>query len=185
MRIGCAYVPRSCTFTHLLLFRESFDVIFCTAGGWAGGDASSLDMLDGVESMYSACIASAAASAYLASSLLKPGGMLVLTGSAAALGGTPGMLGYGMAKAATHQLVASLSAGEGLPAGVRTVAVLPGVIDTPGNRGGMPDADTSTWTPASAIAEQVLQWESLPATAPSGSMWEPVTADGKTQWEQR
>ncbi len=142
-------------------------------------------MLDGVESMYRACIASSAASAHLASALLKPNGLLVFTGSAAALTSTPGMLGYGMAKAATHQLVSSLAAGDGLPSGARTVAVLPGVIDTPGNRSGMPDADTSSWTPAATIAEQVLQWESLPDTAPSGSMWEPVTNAGSTKWEQR
>lgn len=41
---------------------------------------------------------------------------MVLTGASAAVGGTPGMIGYGVSKAAVHQLVASLAApGSKLP----------------------------------------------------------------------
>jgi hypothetical protein len=42
---------------------------------------------------------------------------------------------YGMAKAAVHQLVLSLSAkGSGLPEGSSSVAILPMTLDTPNNR---------------------------------------------------
>ena len=50
---------------------------------------------------------SAVTTAHLASQFLEPGGLLVFTGASAALGPTSGMAGYGMAKAATHQLARS------------------------------------------------------------------------------
>ena len=53
-------------------------------------------------------------------------GCLVLPGAQPALGGTPGMMGYGMAKAAIHQLTKSLaSADSGLPNDAKTFALLP------------------------------------------------------------
>ena len=51
---------------------------------------------------------------------------MVLPGAQPALGGTPGMMGYGMAKAAIHQLTKSLaSADSGLPSDAKTFALLP------------------------------------------------------------
>ena len=71
------------------------------------------------------------------------GGLLVLPGAKPALGGTPGMMGYGLAKAAVHQLVKSLaSTGSGLPDNVNVVGILPVTLDTPMNRKFMPGADT-------------------------------------------
>jgi dihydropteridine reductase len=100
------------------------------------------------------------------------------------------MIGYGMAKAATHFLVESL-AQSGLPEGSRALGVLPITIDTPGNRAGMPDADTSTWTPTAEIAGRVLAWvsavraDAATAAAPaSGSLVVPVTTAGTTQWKR-
>ena len=36
--------------------------------------------------------------------------------------------------------------------------ILPQVIDTPGNREAMPDADKSEWAPPDKIAAMVKQW---------------------------
>ena len=56
--------------------------------------------------------------------------------------GTAGMMGYGMAKAAVHQLVASLaSEGSGLPVDCCVLGLLPVTLDTPMNRKFMPQAD--------------------------------------------
>lgn len=64
------------------------------------------------------------------------------------------MIGYGMAKAAVHQLVKSLSAPKsGLPKDAKTVAILPVTLDTPMNRKFMPKADFSSWTPLEYVAE--------------------------------
>ncbi len=46
-----------------------------------------------------------------------------------------GMMGYGMAKAAVHQLVKSLGEqGSGLPDGTCALGILPVTLDTPMNR---------------------------------------------------
>jgi len=58
--------------------------------------------------------------------LLSSNGLLSLTGALAAEQGTPGMIGYGIAKAAVHQLVKSLASnGSGLPSGAVVTAILP------------------------------------------------------------
>ena len=50
-------------------------------------------------------------------------GLVVLTGALGALDETPGMISYGIAKAAVHQLV--LSYADGLPNGADICAILP------------------------------------------------------------
>ena len=57
------------------------------------------------------------------------------------------MMGYGMAKAAVHQLTKSLGDKKsGLPENSVALALLPITLDTPMNRKWMPKADTTTWT---------------------------------------
>lgn len=64
--------------------------------------------------------------AELAAKHLKERGVLQLTGAAPALEGTAFMMGYGMAKAAVHQLTKSLAGkNTGLPTGTLAVAILP------------------------------------------------------------
>lgn len=82
---------------------------------------------------------------------------MVLTGAKAALGGTSFMIGYGMAKAAVHQLTQSLAQkNSGMPANSHAVCILPVTLDTPGNRQGMPNADFSSWTPCDTVSEYGL-----------------------------
>lgn len=65
-----------------------------------------------------------------------------------------GMIGYGMAKAAVHQLTKSLATeNSGLPANSLAVSILPVTLDTPMNRKWMADADKSSWTPLEFVAE--------------------------------
>lgn len=71
------------------------------------------------------------------------------------------MIGYGMAKAAVHQLTKSLATkGSGLPAGSVVVSILPVTLDTPMNRKWMPKADTTSWTPLTFISEYVYYFTS-------------------------
>merc|ERR1719362_1361251 len=106
-------------------------------------------------SVYSSVVAARAAS-----SALKPGGLLVLPGAAAALGPTAWSLPYGAAKAAVHHLVRSLADAEsaGLPAGARTVGLAPVTLDTAQNRAAMPDADRSGWATLDEVAGQIEAW---------------------------
>ena len=104
--------------------------------------------------MWRQSIWSSLISASIAAQHLKTGGVVTLTGAKAALEGTPGMIGYGMAKSAVHHLTKSLAgADSGLPENSLVVAILPITLDTPMNRKWMPKADFTTWTPLEFIAE--------------------------------
>jgi NAD(P)-dependent dehydrogenase (short-subunit alcohol dehydrogenase family) len=82
------------------------------------------------------------------------GGAVVCTSSGAALKPFPGAAGYITAKAGVLALVDALAV-EYAKDNVRVNAILPGIIDTPANRRGMPDANMSTWTPPARIASVV------------------------------
>jgi len=109
--------------------------------------------------MWDANVRSAISASHMAAHLLNPGGLLVLTGAAGALRGTPGMIGYGVSKTAVHHLVESLSHSDSkLPTDTTVVGILPITIDTPANRSSMPKADYSTWTPPQIFATTLLEW---------------------------
>lgn len=76
---------------------EKLDAVICVAGGWAGGNASK-DLAKNTDLMIKQSVWSSTISASVAAQFLKEGGVLTLTGAKPALTGTPGMIGYGMAK---------------------------------------------------------------------------------------
>ncbi|KAJ0049742.1 hypothetical protein NL108_000603, partial [Boleophthalmus pectinirostris] len=136
-----------------LLGEQKVDAILCVAGGWAGGNCSSKDLYKNADLMWKQSVWTSTISSHLAALHLKPGGLLTLAGAKAALSGTGGMVGYGMAKAAVHQLCQSLAAkNSGMPSEATAVAILPVTLDTPMNRKFMPKADFSSWTPLEYIA---------------------------------
>ena len=155
------------------------------AGSWAGSSVESDDFAASLEHLWSANIRSAALASHLAGRCLGTGGMFTLTGAAAAQDGpTSFMTAYGMTKAATHHLCSSI-AESGLPEGCSVNAILPVTIDTPTNRNAMPDADTSTWTPAEEIARELCMWaENTDEQRPgNGAMIRVETIDNKTDWK--
>jgi hypothetical protein len=124
----------------------------------------------------------------------------VAIGATPALGSTPGMLGYGLAKVGVHHYIATLGDSTGLSAAsqgkrqqskaqrrqnqkldtLSVIGVLPSTIDTPANRKNMPDADTSQWTPPKDIAKQISSWVEAPVLRPhSGSLIKTVTLPDK------
>lgn len=161
---------------------NKLDAVICVAGGWAGGNASK-DLAKNTDLMIKQSVWSSVISASVASQFLKEGGVLTLTGAKPALTGTPGMIGYGMAKAAVHQLTKSLAAsGSGLPENSLVVSILPITLDTPMNRKWMPKADFSTWTPLEFVAELFHKWIQNPAERPvNGSLLQLVTKESKTE----
>lgn len=158
------------------------DAVICVAGGWAGGNASK-DLAKNTDLMIKQSVWSSTISAAVASQFLKEGGVLTLTGAKPALAATPGMIGYGLAKAAVHQLTKSLSAsGSGLPDNSLVISILPITLDTPMNRKWMPNADFSTWTPLEFVAELFYTWIQNPSGRPaSGSLLQLVTKESKTE----
>ena len=104
--------------------------------------------------MWKQSVWSSTISAEASGKFLKEGGFLSLPGAQPALNGTSGMIGYGMAKAAVHQLTKSLGEkGSGMPSNSTVVALLPITLDTPMNRKWMAKADQSTWTSLEYVAE--------------------------------
>ncbi|CAG2053363.1 unnamed protein product [Timema podura] len=129
-----------------LLQGEKVDAVICVAGGWAGGNAASKDLVKNSDLMWRQSVWSSTIAASIAANHLKDG----VCGL--------GMIGYGMAKAAIHQLTKSLAAdNSGLPPNCLAVAILPITLDTPMNRKWMPNADYATWTPLEFVAEYVLR----------------------------
>lgn len=165
------------------LAEDKVEAIINMAGGWAGGSANSPDFIKNADLMWKQSVWSSTISAALAAKHLKAGGCLVLPGAQPALNGTAGMMGYGMAKAAVHQLTKSLgSAKSGLPEYSTTLALLPITLDTPMNRKWMPKADTSTWTSLEFISDLLFQWASKSSQRPaSGSLVQLVTKGGQTE----
>jgi len=159
------------------------DAVVCVAGGWAGGSSSSEDFVKNTDLMIKQSLWSSVISAKLASNFLSEGGLLALTGAKAALDATPGMIGYGLAKASVHHLVKSLSDKKGgLPKSSAVLAILPVTFDTPMNRKFMPGGDTSKWTPLEFAAELMWKWADNSDNRPkTGTLVALVTNDGQTE----
>jgi dihydropteridine reductase len=159
------------------------DAVLCVAGGWAGGNAASNDLVKNSDLMWKQSVWTSVIAASLSSNYLKEGGVVVLTGAQAALKGTPGMIGYGLAKAAVHQLVSSLAEPSGgLPTGALVTAVLPATLDTPMNRKWMPKADFSSWTPLETVAELMYKWTNKEDRPTNGSLVQLLTKGGVTEF---
>jgi NAD(P)-dependent dehydrogenase (short-subunit alcohol dehydrogenase family) len=104
--------------------------------------------------------------------LMAGGGAVVCVSSRAAVAPFPGASGYVMAKAAVIAFAQAVAV-EYRDAGVRCNAVLPSVIDTPGNRANQPDADHSRWVPPAEIAG-VIRFLAGPESAPTSGAAIPV-----------
>ncbi len=100
------------------------------------------------------------------------GGSIVCVSARPALRPFPGAAGYVTAKGAVLSLVGALDA-EYRDEGIRTNAILPSVIDTPGNRAAMPDADTAKWVTPDEIAA-VISFLVSDASAPTSGAHVPV-----------
>ncbi|KAH6565511.1 hypothetical protein BASA61_002197 [Batrachochytrium salamandrivorans] len=71
---------------------KKLDAILTVAGGWTGGNLLDKDLFLNTELMVSQNIYSSVIAAKLASTYLREGGLLALTGASAATHGTPGMV---------------------------------------------------------------------------------------------
>lgn len=83
------------------------------------------------------------------------GGSIVCMSSRSAVRPFTGAAGYVTAKAAVLAFVDALAV-EYRDDGIRANAILPSVIDTPGNRAAQPGVDTSRWVAPSELAELIL-----------------------------
>ena len=96
------------------------------------------------------------------------GGSIVCVSTRAALRPFSGAAGYIASKAAVLAFVDALAA-EYTQDGVRANAILPSVIDTPGNRASQPDADHSRWVAPEQIAQVIAFLCSESSSVTSGA----------------
>mmetsp|Transcript_19704 Transcript_19704/g.38545 ORF Transcript_19704/g.38545 Transcript_19704/m.38545 type:complete len:239 (-) Transcript_19704:2800-3516(-) len=134
------------------------DAVVHVAGGFAMGGIK--DGVQPVQKMWEMNAQSAFTAAALAAECLGPQGLLVLTGAQAArkAGGTGFAAGYGMSKAATHQLAMDFANDFCYNSQRNCRCILPGTIDTPANREAMPNINHSAWTSPEAIADRIFAW---------------------------
>lgn len=104
------------------------------------------------------------------------GGSVVCVASQAAVRPFPGAAGYVTAKAAVLGFARAVAVEYG-PDRIRCNTVLPGMIDTPGNRAAMPDADRAAWVAPAAIAG-VITFLAGDASAPTTGAEIPVSGTG-------
>jgi NAD(P)-dependent dehydrogenase (short-subunit alcohol dehydrogenase family) len=102
-------------------------------------------------------------------SMIEAGeGAIVCVGTRAAVQPFPGAAGYIASKAAVIAFAQAVAT-EYKKDGVRCNAILPSVIDTPGNRASMPDADHDRWVKPAEIAGVIAHLLSRDSTPTSGA----------------
>ena len=142
---------------HVIERFGRIDVLAHTVGGFAGGqsiaetdDATFQRMFD--VNLHSAFYMLRAA----LPSMRKTGnGRIIAIGSRAAVDPGPGVGAYSASKAALVSLIRTVAA-ENRDAGITANVILPGTMDTPANRKGMPNADVSKWVQPANVASLVL-----------------------------
>lgn len=102
------------------------------------------------------------------------GGLFVIIGASAALSPTPGMLGYGAAKSASHHFLQSYGPSFTEENGSTSVGILPLMLDTPANRAMMDENDDERYSKMVKpihIANEIGEWIKHPHLRPhSGSL---------------
>jgi len=139
-------------------------------GGFAAGgrlhetDVSELESQLRINLMPAWLVTAAAIPAMLAAGE----GAIVCVSSRTALEPFAGGAAYATAKRAVLGLVEALHV-EYHGDGIRTNAVLPSTIDTPGNRAAMPDVDPANWVTAEQIGSTILDLCTVDFAATSGA----------------
>ena len=139
---------------------QTFNSVICTAGGWAGESISSPQIFESVQKMIDMNFMSTLTAAELARENLEQGGIFINTGASLVFKEPcPDMLSYALSKNLVHNLHQILLFDPRfVEKEIHSICILPTVIDNPGNRAGMPDADFSKWLNPEKVAEQLYMW---------------------------
>jgi NAD(P)-dependent dehydrogenase (short-subunit alcohol dehydrogenase family) len=96
-------------------------------------------------------------------------GRIIAIGSRAALEPGPGLAAYNASKAALVSLVRTVAL-ENKDAGITANVILPGTMDTPGNRASDPHADVSKWVQPATVASLIVWLASEQAQDVTGAV---------------
>ena len=198
-----------------------FDAIVCANGGWMGDPPAvvpdpleddwrqhlregATDYANTITHIIDVNLNPVLAAQYIAQHYMNPGSLMVVMGATAALSPTPGMLGYGIAKAATHHMIQTVGASTGpsletksvrkagrkvrqhLPTldNLSVVGILPTMLDTEANRKANPKGNFEQWTRPSHVAKAIGTWIETPPLRPhSGSLVKVYPKDGEATFE--
>lgn len=120
------------------------------AGGFSMGGVADTDA-DAFEAALSRHATTAFLTVRAFADQLDERSAVVLFSSDRAIDGTAGTLAYNVGKGAVRTLAESLDA----EIDARVNAIAPFLIDVPGNREAMPDADFSDWTAPEAVVDEI------------------------------
>lgn len=115
---------------------------------------------------------SALIATHVGSAHLNKNGLLLMTGAQFPFFNIdPEFLTYSLSKNLVHNLHLNATKHEKFQ-DKSVITILPTMIDSPSNRKGMPDADTSTWLPPEKIADLLYMWASTDNRPKSGAFVE-------------
>jgi NAD(P)-dependent dehydrogenase (short-subunit alcohol dehydrogenase family) len=146
------------------------DTLVNTVGGYRGGkpvhetDLADWDFLFNVNVRTTLLCCRAV----IPQMLKQQSGRIINVASRDGLAGSAGYAAYSASKSAVLRLTESLAA-ELKAANINVNCVMPGTIDTPQNRGALPNADFSKWVEPAAIAEVIAFLASDSARAIQGA----------------
>ncbi len=102
--------------------------------------------------------------------MLRSGrGRIIAIGSKAGVDPLARMGAYHVSKSAAHALIRAIGR-DCKGTGVTANAILPSIIDTPGNREAMPDADWDKWVSPTSIAQLIMFLASEAASEINGAL---------------
>ena len=147
------------------------DVLVNTVGAFRGGESVEKEPLETWDFLFQVNLKTALLACRAAIPIMKKqhSGSIVHVGTRHALVGPAGLAAYGASKGAVVSLTESL-ARELVESGIRVNCVLPGTMDTPQNRQGMPDADPSKWVSPEDVAAVIVFLAAPAARALSGAV---------------
>ncbi|MFT4584929.1 MAG: NAD(P)-dependent dehydrogenase (short-subunit alcohol dehydrogenase family) [Gammaproteobacteria bacterium] len=147
------------------------DGLFNIAGGFAMGPAVHETKASEWDAMFAMNFLTARnmCEAVVPRMIKAGGGKIVNVGALSAREGQGNMGAYCVAKSAVMRMTESMSK-ELRDQGINVNAVLPSILDTPTNRGDMPDADHTKWVHPKQLAEVISFLGSDAAAAVHGAL---------------
>jgi NAD(P)-dependent dehydrogenase (short-subunit alcohol dehydrogenase family) len=143
--------------TEAILHFGRIDVLVNTVGGFRAGKMlheTSIETWDfllnlNARSVFIAC------KKVIPHMLNQGSGKIVNVAARPGIKGQAGMAAYSASKSAVFRLTESM-AEELKDQGINVNCIIPGTIDTPQNRGAMPNEDYSTWVAPDSLADVIL-----------------------------
>jgi len=139
---------------------KTIDVAVLTVGGFAMADiAGTTTAMIGQQYQLNFETAYNVARPVFVQMIKQGTGTIFLIGSKAGMeaANSKGMIAYGLSKSLLFRL-AELMNEEAAGTAVKTVVIVPAIIDTPQNRAAMPGANFSTWQTPGFIANTIFTW---------------------------